>query len=84
MSYQLLIAVEVFDFSQSLPRREQQLLWKRFREIGVTPQRFVDYVEPDRTQRLLDVHLHAGFAIYYWEDAADRHVKILHVCRADA
>ncbi len=64
MSYQLLIAIEVLDFAQSLPRREQQLLWKRFREIGEAPHRFVDYAEPDRTQRLLDVHLHAGFAIY--------------------
>ena len=48
MSYQLLIAVEVFDFAQTLPKREQQLLWKRFREIGETPHRFVDYVEPDK------------------------------------
>ena len=42
------------------------------------------YAEPDSTQRLLDVHLHAGFAIFYWEDFADRHVKILHLRRADA
>jgi hypothetical protein len=75
MSYQLLIAIEVLDFTRSLPRREQQLLWKRFREIGETPHRFADYSEPDRTMRLLDVHLHAGFAVFYWEDAADRHVK---------
>jgi len=83
MNYQLLIAVEVFDFAQTLPRREQLLLWKRFREIGETPHRFVDYGEPNKGKRPLDVHLHTGFAIFFWEDAADRHVKILHVCRAD-
>jgi hypothetical protein len=43
----------------------------------------VDYSEADSTQRPLDVHLHAAFAIFFWEDATDRHVKILHLRRAD-
>ena len=83
MRYRLLIAIDVFEFVQALPRRDQQLLWRRFREITEFPRRFADYSEPDVTQRLLDVHLHGGFAIYYWEDAADRHLKILQVSRAD-
>jgi hypothetical protein len=36
MSYRLLIAIEVLDFTQGLPRRDQQALWKRFREIAET------------------------------------------------
>ena len=83
MKYRLLIAIEVLDFSQSLSKREQTALWKRFREMADTPHRFADYSETDSTQRRLDVHVHAGFAIFFWEDATDRHVKILQLSRAD-
>ncbi|HEY3897533.1 MAG TPA: hypothetical protein VGM54_02915 [Chthoniobacter sp.] len=47
MSYRLLIAIEVFDFAETLPVREQKALWKRFREIADNPHRFVDYSERD-------------------------------------
>lgn len=83
MKYRLLIAIEVLDFSQSLSKREQTALWKRFREMADGSHRFADYSETDSTQRDLNVHVHAGFAIFFWEDAADRHVKILHLRRAD-
>ena len=83
MKYRLLIAVEVLDFSAALPRREQEVLWKRFREIREYPHQYSDYREPDSEGRSLDVHVHSGFAIHFWEDGADRHVKILHLCRAD-
>ena len=83
MKYRLLIAIEVLDFSQSLSKREQTALWKRFREMTDAPHRFADYSETDSTQRELDVHIHAGFAIFFWEDASDRHVKILHLRCAD-
>ena len=33
MKYRLLIAVEVLDFTAALTRREQEVLWNRFREI---------------------------------------------------
>ena len=83
MKYRLLIAVEVLDFAAALNRREQEVLWKRFREIREHPHLYADYNEPDSEGRLLDVHVHSGFAIHFWEDGADRHVKILHLCRAD-
>jgi hypothetical protein len=30
------------------------------------------------------VHVHRGPAIYYWDDFADRHVKVFRIRRADA
>ena len=33
---------------------------------------------------LLDVHVHRGLAICYWDDFADRHVKVFRVRRADS
>lgn len=73
----------MLDFAETLARREQEVLWKRFREIRDYPHRYSDYREPDSEGRLLDVHICSGFAIHFWDDGADQHVKILHVCRAD-
>ena len=83
MKYRLLIAVEVLDFAAALTRREQEVLWKRFPEIREPPHLYSDYSEPDSEGRSLDVHVRSGFAVHFWEDGADRHGKILHLCRAD-
>ena len=83
MKYRLLIAVEVLDFAATLTRREQEVLWKRFREIRDHPHLYSDYSEPGSEGRSLDVHVHSGFAIHFWEDGSDRHLKILNLCRAD-
>ena len=48
------------------------------------PERFADYQESALLGRSLDVHVHRGLAIYYWEDLTDRHVKVLLIRRADA
>jgi hypothetical protein len=83
VKYRLLIAVEVLDFAAALTRREQELLWERFREIREHPHQYSDYREADSKGRWLDVHVHSGFAIHFWEDGSDHHLKILHLCRAD-
>jgi hypothetical protein len=79
----LLIAIEVFDFLRTLPRRDQQSLMKRFREIAEFPSNFVDFPENDSTGRRLGVHVFGKFAIKFWDDPADRHVKILDLHLAD-
>jgi hypothetical protein len=73
----LLIAIEVFDFLRTLSRREQQNLIKRLREIAAFPSNFADFPENDSTGRRLGVHVFGKFAIKFWDDPADRHVKIL-------
>jgi len=79
----LLIAIEVFDFLQTLSQREQRDLLKRFREIAAFPSRFSDFVEHDSAGRRVDVHVFGKFAIKFWDDFADRHVKILDLHFAD-
>ena len=83
MSYRLLLDIEVVEFIAALPRRDQIRLRRRLGEIQATPARFADFQETDPTGRLLDVHVHCGFAFYYWEDFADRHVKVMRIRRAD-
>lgn len=79
----LLIAVDVLDFLRTLPPREQQDLLKRFREIAEAPAHFTDFAEHDSTDRRVDVHVFGRFAVKFWDDFADRHVKILDLHFAD-
>lgn len=79
----LLIDIEVLEFLQTLKRREQENLLKHFREIASFPSRFSDFAEHDSAGRRVDVHIFGQYAIKFWNDFADRHVKILDVHLAD-
>ena len=83
MNYRLLIDYAVIEFLETLPRRDQQLLRNRFVSLRDWPQKFSDYREPDFTGRSLDIHVCGKYAIKFWEDHTDRHVKILDVHFAD-
>ena len=79
----LLIDIEAFDFLRTLRPKEQTDLLKRFREIAAFPSKFSDFVEHDAAGRRVEVHICGKFAIKFWDDFADRHVKILDVHLAD-
>ena len=65
--YKLLVAYEVFQFLEALPKRERQLLRDRFVSITAWPAQFSDFKEPDSTGRNLDVNLCGKLAIRYWD-----------------
>ena len=73
----LFIAVDVLDFLRTLKAVEQRSLLRRFQEIAASPSQFSDYVEYDSRGRRAEVHVFGRFAIKFWDDFADRHVKIL-------
>ena len=75
----LLIGIEVLEFLRALRPKEQRILLQRFREIGSSPDRFMDFPERDSVGRDISVHICGRFAIKYWDDFADRHVKILDI-----
>jgi len=79
IEYRLLLAHEVIVFLDSIKAAERKRLMKRFLEITSYPARYADYEERDVTGRRLYVNVHAGYAIAYWEDFADRHLKVLDV-----
>ena len=79
----LLIDIEVLDFLRTLRSRDQRDLLKRFREVAAFPSTFSDFVEHDAAGRRVDVHIYGKFAIKFWDDFADRHVKILDLHFAD-
>ena len=83
MKYRLLVAIEVIEILEGLKPAKRTLIWNRLRQIAESPQRFSDYVAKDAGGRDVDVHVFAGFAIRYWDDFTDRHVKILEIQDAD-
>jgi hypothetical protein len=74
---------EVLDFLRTLRRREQQELLKRFREIAAFPAKFSDFFENDSEGCPVEVHIFGRFAIKFWDDFADRQVKVLDLHFAD-
>jgi hypothetical protein len=83
MKYRLLIDYEVIEFIEVLPRKDQRLLRDRFVLIQDYPQKFSDYVESDSAGHRVDIHICGRYAIKFWEDHADQHIKILDVRFAD-
>ena len=79
----LLLDSEVVEFLERLPSAIRVAIWKRFGEIATAPDRFEDYHEHDGTGRVLPAHVFRGYAILFWDDLADRHLKILEVASAD-
>ncbi len=79
----LFIAVDALDFLRALTSREQRDLLNRFREIAAFPSKFSDFFEHDSAGRRVNVHLFGKFAVKFWDDFADRHLKILDLHFAD-
>ncbi len=53
------------------------------RLIQSFPSDYCDYEERDPLGRRVQVNVHAGYAIEYWEDFADRHLKVLVIRYSD-
>jgi hypothetical protein len=83
MEYRLLIDFEVVEIIQRLPRRLRDDLLMHFQRIRDYPSRYVDYYEQDAIGRRVEISIYRRFAIHFWIDFADRHVKILALKPAD-
>lgn len=82
MSYRLLISLEVIEFLERLPKPIRQRLRSRFVAMLNEPAMFSDYVHHEPDGRRLDVHVFGPYAIYYWDDFADRDLKIIRIEKA--
>jgi hypothetical protein len=79
----LLIDSDVLEFLKSLRKRDRELLLRRFEAIRDYPARHRDFQTKDETGRDVDGHVVDRFSIVFWDDSADRHVKILSLGWAD-
>lgn len=79
----VLIDYDVILFIEALPRRQGRALRNRFVEIAEFPTHYSDCQERDAKGRFLDIHIFGRFAIRYWDDVNDGHLKILEIGLAD-
>lgn len=81
--YMLLMAMDVLEFIERLPRKIRLELRVAILKIGENPLRTSDATEYDPSGRLIQILIVGDFALKYWIDDADIHVKILDIYSAD-
>ena len=83
MEYRLLIDLEVIEVLDRLPKGIRRRLLEQFCRIRGFTGNYSDYQEYDAVGRRVEICVVCGWAIHYWNDAADRHIKILAITPAD-
>jgi hypothetical protein len=83
MEYRLLIDLDVLEILDGLRKPTRRRLLAHFQKIRSFPGNYVDYYEHDAVGRRVQISIVAGWAIHYWDDSADRQVKILSLRPAD-
>ncbi len=75
--------MEVVEFLERLPSRTRKTLRNAIVSIGDDPLGQSDAADFDDTGRQLQITIVGDFALTFWIDDADRHVKILDIHGAD-
>ena len=83
MNYLLLIAVDVLEFIERLPRRTRLGLRSAIADIGEDPIGVSDATDYDSTGRMVQLIVVGEYALVYWIDDVDKHVKVLDIHSAD-
>jgi mRNA-degrading endonuclease RelE of RelBE toxin-antitoxin system len=83
MDYRLLISMDVVEFVERLPSRLRRSIRSAIAAIGEDPLGCSEATDHDDTGRVLHIAIVGDFALMYWIDDADRHVKILDIHAAD-
>jgi len=83
MDYRLLISIDVVEFTERLPAKTQRALRHAVHAIGSDPLGRSDAEDRDEMGRTLHIAIVGDYALMYWIDEADRHVKILDIHAAD-
>jgi hypothetical protein len=83
MEYRLLVDLEVIEVMDRMPKAQRQRFLALFDKLRAFPSNYSDYYEADAVGRRVEVCILSHWAIHYWIDGADRHVKILAIRSAD-
>jgi hypothetical protein len=83
MKYRVLVDFEVIQFMDQLKPVHRRLLESRLIQMQDFSTRCVDYVEHDDSGRRIEISVVGRFAIKFWIDHLDRHIKVLEVTLAD-
>jgi hypothetical protein len=83
MDYRLLVDLETIAVLDTLPKKIRARLLKHFVSLRSTPDKHSDFYEHDRSGRRIEISVFADYAIHYWIDFPDRHIKVLMIRPAD-
>jgi mRNA-degrading endonuclease RelE of RelBE toxin-antitoxin system len=79
MPFRLFIDLEAIEFLQSLKGQQRARLLSHLHAIREYPGNHMHHRKMHSSGRMLGVSLIAGYAISYWIDDADKHVKIMKI-----
>jgi mRNA-degrading endonuclease RelE of RelBE toxin-antitoxin system len=83
MPFRLLISIEVIEFLERLPHKTREPLRRAIHGIGFDPHRWSDAVDHDAVGHRMQIAIVGEYALVYWIDEADQHVKVLDIHAAD-
>lgn len=83
MRYQILLSLVVVTFLERLPAKSRKSLRDLIQRIWEDPLGSSNATEYDRNGRVLHIAIAGEYALIYWVDDADRHVKVMEVHAAD-
>jgi hypothetical protein len=81
--YELLLAWPVIEQMNALPKGRRQRLGLQLLKLEESPDLLSEFASSAVDGRRLDVLIFDGWAVFYWIDFADRHVKVLDMKPAD-
>ena len=79
MEYSLFVDLEAMAVVHSLPARVRRRLLTHLVQIRLSPEAFSNDHERDRIGRRVEISFVTGYAIHYWIDSPDRHIKVLKI-----
>lgn len=83
MDYRLLIDLEAIETIDGLPKKSRDQLLGHLQKPRSYPGHYSDYHEHDAAGRRVEICILSGWAVHYWVDFADRHIKVLAIKAAD-
>ena len=83
MAHRLLVSIEVIEFIERLPVKTREAIRSAIHSIGRDPLRRSDALDRDATGRRMQIAVIGDYALMYWVDEADQHVKVLDIHAAD-
>ena len=81
--YTLLISIDVVEFVERLPRRLRLGIRGVIKGIEEDPLGISEASDYDSTGRLVHILVIGDYALTYWIDDTDKHVKVLDIHSAD-
>ena len=83
MHYRLLVSIKVIEFIERLPGKTRAALRRAIHTIGRDPLGRSDALDYDAIGRRMQIAVVGDYALMYWVDEADQHIKILDIHASD-